>query len=230
MSSIIPVDDAIAAADGRTFPLFSKLPLELRLMIWKELIPSGRLITIYTDYSTSHKHLTGSAFQRARADPPKDETLKGLSQASHDSRMMIQTTHTLAFRNRLFTPIFFNFERDVLLFKDATAMARFAPLHDTRKLNRKEIENKVKAIILGWEPSARGILGALGLLRFQNLDTLIWENIPGLSTPLFVIARQRQVERLLEQRWKEIQINDKPRTKIENWSIDEAKKRLLLVG
>lgn len=39
MSSIMPIDDPVVATKKPTFTLFPKLPLELRLMIWKELVP-----------------------------------------------------------------------------------------------------------------------------------------------------------------------------------------------
>ncbi|KAG4432880.1 hypothetical protein IFR05_011626 [Cadophora sp. M221] len=219
MSSIMPANDPVVAAEEPTFTLFPKLPLELRLMIWKELVPQGRLITIKGGI-VKHEYFEG---WHANAYPSNSEALNALFQACHDSRKMIQKTHTLSFHDRLTAPIYFDFKHDVLFFKDACSLGKFAPRASSQGPRVNEVRDLVKTVI-GLVMLEGSISNLYSVTLFENLDTMIWEKSSGLSTRPSI--KRLCVESVLEESWKRAQVDGKARTKIEDWSIDETKEQL----
>ena len=220
MSSVLSTTHQNATIGKSSFKLFSKLPLELRLMIWKRSVPAARLITIRG--SGGSQEDTDPALRQAKVASTEIMPLAGMLQACRDSRKVMLKIYTLAFHNRLLAPIYIDFNRDSLFFTDPYAIKDFVPFTDLRTVDMKEIEEKVERIMLGSEVRRSASRSLEGLLKFGNLDRMIFEAGNDVNNAAVL---KHVYKELFEWSWQDFQGRGKVRSKIEERSREEMKKR-----
>jgi len=105
--------------------LFSKLPVEIRLEIWRLSLPALRVVRIYTAKPfrfVSHAQRLPTTTRAIVGSGPVPLLLHICS----ESRIFGQKYYSLAFGDQTHShPVYFDFARDVLCFVDSAAVAAF---------------------------------------------------------------------------------------------------------
>ncbi|KAE9379612.1 hypothetical protein N431DRAFT_327256, partial [Stipitochalara longipes BDJ] len=128
-----------------SFPQFSLLPPELRLIVWEFAIPDPRAIR-YSSLSYSDFRIrTRSSIYSL------EQTLPSILHACYDSRKEALKRYRLAFAVELCKPVYFDFERDMLEFGDFEALESFSKRNT--KFNGCKMEaDLVRTLAITLEP------------------------------------------------------------------------------
>jgi hypothetical protein len=170
----------------RTFAPFSRLPEELRVIIWEFAMPRPNLIEV-TGYG--HRVPYASA---TRSNP-------GILFANKESRKVALKNHTMAFRSRLREGIYFNFASDALYLPMLGAFRAFLAtskdgIRYIRFPDSAQVEDKVRHLVVG-NPSGAFFQHTQSWIGFfGNLETAVieWNDSKQAS---------HKAQRELEQYW-----------------------------
>ncbi|KAH6720230.1 hypothetical protein BKA61DRAFT_668147 [Leptodontidium sp. MPI-SDFR-AT-0119] len=106
----------------KKFIVFLKLPAELRLMVWELVLPGERVVRIqeFTECSRHHKPSASCRCIGSKARVPT------LLHVCRETRLLALKSYTIAFKNRLLKPTYFNPKVDILLFASVDDFFKFA--------------------------------------------------------------------------------------------------------
>jgi hypothetical protein len=152
----------------RTFTLFPNLPSERQLKIWEHAAVSSARTIVITSADSTIRDENGdpTTVYQVTHNPPR---VPNLLETCYDSRKIALEEYELAFGAQFSgRPIYFNFDGDILFFKDCHAFkSRFGGRHATGWIGFTGDEKKLKVIAIGGKPGEfdEGTL---------NLWTVIW--------------------------------------------------------
>ncbi|EKD12723.1 uncharacterized protein L3040_006874 [Drepanopeziza brunnea f. sp. 'multigermtubi'] len=108
----------VSAREEPEFTVFKNLPLELRILIWKESIPEPNIVRINYKY-----HL------RIPDAKPDDFTvcyeIPAILHTNQEARRAAESVYDKAFPKNLGRYVYFDWSRDVLVFRTEIAASRF---------------------------------------------------------------------------------------------------------
>ncbi|PVH84873.1 hypothetical protein DL98DRAFT_71805 [Cadophora sp. DSE1049] len=160
-----------------TFTLFSKLPLELRCMVWRFALPPPKVVKISRDLSDGRSASSSvlGLFTRRGNPRPSSSVNCSLLSVNNESRELALSVYRLDFGNRLARPTYFDCISDSLYFPDNWVLIEFLyPLTQNKYIKSNQDENtKIKHVVLGVPWGEFSIVGLVSLIkRFVNLKTL----------------------------------------------------------
>jgi hypothetical protein len=139
MSSPFPSAlEAETETNDPSFHLFPKLPVELRLKIWKLNMPEARILKISTATRT-YNSATGGVTYSAKIVKPSCTTPPNLH-VNQESRTEALKLYKPIFATRLGHPVFFDFSKDYLWFVGDCIRIRLAHFFDTSNLAEENIK------------------------------------------------------------------------------------------
>lgn len=154
-------------ASRSEFPLFKELPYEVRSMIWKQAAQEKRIISIFED-SRSFRDYRHDDPRRSRDfhDEPiatHNATTPTIMHASHESRLIGLNFYKAQLEATFFgTPIYLNYEQDVLHFESNSDVEAFYALfwegNQDSQNEINELKHNHKTFIVG---ARTGSLGRL---------------------------------------------------------------------
>jgi hypothetical protein len=136
----ISFTDAITLSSERKFTCFPKLPDELKLRIWSFATPGQRVITIkqilhgFEESIHVRRYRIGRVMNGYRTPHKRTIPLIAIvkqpvtTAVCHDSRTVFLKQYPPCFELRLIHPVYFNMNRDTLLFEDIDVFLEFCEL------------------------------------------------------------------------------------------------------
>ncbi|PMD42164.1 hypothetical protein L207DRAFT_580838 [Hyaloscypha variabilis F] len=163
----------------RQFKFFPKLPPEIRLMVWRHALPKPRTITITsTDFTTRGER--GWPVRNNRVSH-NAQNVPCILHACPESRRLALKTYQLAFGRQLRQqPIYFNFQTDILLLADESAVKSFfGGINEFEAFGViGDLKKKVRHLAIGGYLGCGKIWDQLGEL--ESLQILILQRLkPG---------------------------------------------------
>ncbi|KAE8448790.1 hypothetical protein EG329_008792 [Mollisiaceae sp. DMI_Dod_QoI] len=193
----------LMANPGQMFEVFDKLPIELRLKIWKLSIPKDRVVAI-TDRRIRDFE-SGSGFQ---AEISARYTVPASMQACQEARNEIKKQYTPILKAQLGYAVLFNFQHDTLLMdgpEGTITMWSFEKAARRSNESRKELvmihQNLKHLAIHGQRLLCRTINEAQ---QYTNLETLVLPFNPFWNCPLGHHAFNLRISERMRLRWTEM--------------------------
>ncbi|KAE9370034.1 hypothetical protein N431DRAFT_441916 [Stipitochalara longipes BDJ] len=155
------------------FTIFSNLPAELRLKIWRLSIPGARIVTITSGSCENKKKCPGRNVcltQRPMARS-RDANEFSAARTNRESRQEVLRTHRFSFTGDLKHPIYFNFKQDTLFFENELALQQFDAILGPND-RAKRLYNNLRHVMVGMkgaylENSTDDVLG-----KMVNLESM----------------------------------------------------------
>ncbi|KUJ13518.1 uncharacterized protein LY89DRAFT_785192 [Mollisia scopiformis] len=194
------------APSGKTFTVFDKLPIEIRLEIWKESIPEGRVVAV-TDRRARLEGWGGS-FDGFRAQISARWTVPAVMQVCQESRNEVKKTYTYILKDQLGFAVPFNFQHDTLLMDgpDGTvSMWSFEKAGRNDENCRKElamIHANLKHLAIQGQRLLPRTLNEVQ--QFTNLETLVLPSNPFWNAPEGHDAFNLRISERLRLTWSQL--------------------------
>ena len=138
MKETIP-EDGNPIQEKDTFKLFPKLPIELRLKIWKTAAEEPRVVNV--ELKNGHEEFSDWEFGSGGSKDDKNHLVcstftPALLHTCHESRVEgLKQYDLLGGRNESDDAIFLNFERDTIYFQDRSGMCGCESIYGKSTLN-----------------------------------------------------------------------------------------------
>jgi hypothetical protein len=152
---------------GPTFTLFPQLPTELRLKIWKEAIPGEPRVIIF---KLKGKGLSDPRIHAAAKTP-------AIFQTNQESRQVGLGVYELAFKSILERLVYIDYRMDAVYMQSPYTFEAFCASVDPSRGGSataeeiRDMESKLRCLILGFQLYWRGLTAALAL---RNIESLIF--------------------------------------------------------
>ncbi|KAI9049770.1 hypothetical protein LZ554_005921 [Drepanopeziza brunnea f. sp. 'monogermtubi'] len=108
----------VSAREEPEFTVFKNLPLELRILIWKESIPEPNIVRINYKYRLRIPDAKAGDFTVCYKIP-------SILHTNQEARRAAESVYDKAFRENLGRSVYFDWSRDVLVFRTEVAAYRF---------------------------------------------------------------------------------------------------------
>jgi hypothetical protein len=170
-------DKASRKFSSAVFTLFPELPKELRDMIWRHAIPPPRIVAFNnTEVISAERQPFRVPVVSAEIKTP------AILHICRDSRELGLQFYKQAFKFELRKPIYFDFDRDLVQFKNCPALRRYGMMNDMEGLGfswpLRDLNTVREVVIRGWEENSHDTETALKSLLpfayrcFKGLQTL----------------------------------------------------------
>jgi hypothetical protein len=164
----------------QTFTIFGKLPIEIRQDIWALARAQNQIVKVQKTYD-------GGLFNEENTKTIGTYKVPIIPQVNRDSRLAAMGVYKEALPQQLDKPVWFNFDEDILFFKNCSAINSFflSSVPGSIPIQRSQIQlvfdydmtdafTKVRFLMLGATRS--GAAGAsLLVLCHQNLEKMYFE-------------------------------------------------------
>jgi 2EXR family len=179
---------------GRSFTIFSNLSKELQLKVWESAAPSGRTITITSsDITTQDEDGNTTTTYHVTHNAPQ---VPSLLRACRESREIALRQYDLAFGAQFSgRRIYFNFDRDILFFRDCHALKSWFGNRNPILGDFTEDEKKLKVIAVGGNPGTE-----FDIATWNLLNGIWWLEKLILQEP--EEDRRTETKSLLQRTWK----------------------------
>ncbi|PMD29007.1 hypothetical protein L207DRAFT_618243 [Hyaloscypha variabilis F] len=157
-----------------SFTVFPKLPLELRLMVWRFALPESQFIAIgpgHCEYCRK-EIIRDSCSEHAPTGPSSMSFDLSISHTNHESRQLSLRTHAFCFFSGVLQrPLYFNFCQDVLFFKSESVLEDFQNRMEEASPGDKGIVQQIKRIMVAM-PVTNYRLSANTLRFLHNITNI----------------------------------------------------------